>query len=122
MSFTITYADDTAVSLVTLGNANILIIGPNGFSQLATLSSTDATSDSPTIHATYTISAPAGGWPLTANGTYTSRLQSQQVSDSNGNFMTTQSLGTFTINVAHPAIDLGPSGSKGLKKTSAGQL
>ncbi len=85
--FGVTYDDNVAVMASTLGNGNILVTGPNGYSHLATLVSTGL-SNGPQIVAQYSIPAPA------AAGTYTFTMQASQVTDTSGSPVATGSLGT----------------------------
>jgi parallel beta-helix repeat protein len=98
-SFNVTYSDNVAVKAATLGNANILVTGPGGYSQLATLTSTGLSNGS-SIVATYSVPAPAGGWSSAVNGKYTITLEGSQVSDTSGNFAAAGTLGTFNVNIA----------------------
>jgi PA14 domain/FG-GAP-like repeat len=94
-SFQVVYKDGTAVKRSTIDGQDVLVTGPNKFSQLATLVSVSSDQDSSALTATYSISAPVGSWDVTTQGTYTIALQANQVSDSNGNFVAPGVLGTF---------------------------
>ncbi|MBW4613498.1 MAG: PQQ-dependent sugar dehydrogenase [Desmonostoc vinosum HA7617-LM4] len=99
-NFTVTYKDDTAVKVSTLDNSDVLVTGPNEFSQLAKLVSVDNSSNGNERTATYSINAPSGSWNSTKNGTYTINLQANQISDTSGNFAPAANLGTFLVNIA----------------------
>jgi hypothetical protein len=100
-NFTITYTDDVAVNAATLGNNNLLVTG-TGYSQTATLVSSGLT-NGPTIVATYSVPAPAGGWSTAANGFYAIGLQDSQVADTSGNFaLAVANLGSFSVNIPIP--------------------
>lgn len=99
-TFTVTFADNVAVSVASLGGKNILVTGPNGYSQLATFVSATPNSNSASITATYTAPAPTAGWTPAANGTYTVTLQSQQVSDTAGNITASAKVGTFAVAIS----------------------
>ena len=72
----------------TIDDNNVLVTGPNSFSQLATLVGTPvANADGSQAVATYRIDAPGGAWDSTNLGTYTATMQANQVSDSHGNFV-----------------------------------
>jgi len=77
-SFSVTFADDTDVDLSTLGNGNIVVTGPNGFSEAASLITVDRSSNSPSVTASYSLIPPGGSWNANANGTYTVSLQAGQ--------------------------------------------
>jgi hypothetical protein len=99
-TFQVVYADIAhVVNRSTLGNDDIRVTGPGGFSQLATLVSTVPPSgDALTITATYSITAPGGTWDASDNGTYTVSLEGA-VSDNAGNNATTGTLGTFVASI-----------------------
>jgi len=97
-TFTVTYSDNVAVSVATLDNTDLLVTGPNGFSQLATLVGKPA-KDGTKCKATYQITTPGGAWDAADNGTYTVSVQSDQVTDGVGNALAAGDLGTFAVNV-----------------------
>jgi hypothetical protein len=103
-TFNVTYADATAVNISTINgttiSSDVQVTGPNGFSQLAQLVSITPTTNSPTVTATYQISAPDGIWNWNDRGTYTATLTAGAVSDTLGNASTSNAtLGTFQNNV-----------------------
>ena len=99
-TFNVTYTDNEAVNVLTLGDGNVYVTGPNGYSQLATYLSVDnATSGTPRT-ATYQIAAPDGTWDSTDNGTYSLIVQSGQVGDTSENYMATTTFGSFNVNVS----------------------
>jgi hypothetical protein len=89
--FTITYTDNSEVDATSIGDNNILLTGPNGYSQAATLVSADPSGA--TVNAVYSVPA------LTTFGTYQANLASNQVQDISGNFVAAGSLGTFDLDV-----------------------
>jgi len=104
-SFSVTYADGTDVDLTTLGNGNIIVAGPNGFSEAASLISVDQSSNSPSVTASYSLIPPGGSWNANANGTYTISAQAGQVGDIAGNDMVAGALGTFSVSAFTPQSD-----------------
>jgi hypothetical protein len=94
-TFTVTFADNIAVNVATLGNSNILVTGPGGFSQLATFVSAAPNSNAASLVATYQLTTATA----LANGTYTIAIQANQVADTTGNPVAAGTLGTFTVNV-----------------------
>jgi glucose/arabinose dehydrogenase len=102
-TFTVTYNDNVAVNSSTLDSTDLLITGPNSYSQLATfISATPSTNGSP-LTATYRINPPAGAWDANETGTYTVALQGNQVSDTSNNAVVATTLGTFQVNVSTSA-------------------
>jgi hypothetical protein len=94
-SFQVVYKDGTAVTRSTIDGQDVLVTGPNKFSQLAILVSVSSDQDGSALTATYSVTAPIGAWDAPTQGTYTIALQTNQVSDSNGNFAASGVLGTF---------------------------
>jgi hypothetical protein len=115
--FTVTYTDISNVNAAALSNSNIIVSTPgNTYSAAATLVSTGVT-NSPTIVATYSVPAPAGGWSSSSNGTYSVNLQSKQIDDIFGNFTSAAVLGTFSVSI--PAAGSGAlSGSQAAAASS----
>lgn len=101
-SFTVDYSDNVGIDAFSLDNNDIVVTGPNGFSQAATLVSTTNGGTS----ATYQIITPGGDWDFADNGIYEVFLAANQVSDTSGNFALDGSLGTFSVNIPQP----GPNG------------
>ena len=98
-TFAVTYTDpDGSLLSSTIGSNDILVTGPNGFSQLAALVSLDPPGDSSTRTATYRITAPGTAWTQADAGTYTATMKSQQVGDNSGNYVASGALGAFTVN------------------------
>jgi PA14 domain/FG-GAP-like repeat len=94
-TITVVYSDETAIQRSSIDGKDILVTGPNDFSQLASLISVSKPQDGSPLTATYSITAPGGIWDATDAGTYTITLQPNQVSDPNGNFLAAGRLGTF---------------------------
>jgi hypothetical protein len=84
-TFTVTYTGigGFLVDRSTIDSNDILVTGPNAFSQVATLVGTaPASGNATTITATYSIVPPGGAWNgLTGDGTYTFNMQPNQVFD-----------------------------------------
>jgi len=99
-TFKVTYTDDTAVLASSLGNGNIQIVGPRGFSQLAKfVSRTPATGNPASVTVTYKFTPPGGKWAKTGNGTYTLKLLAGQVKDTLKHAMPAATLGQFVVNI-----------------------
>lgn len=103
LSIEVQYNDLSFIDVSTLGNGNVRVTGPNGYSALCTYVSVVPTSNSATNTATYTVAPPSGSWDNADNGTYTVTLQANQVSDTLGNsHPSTVTLGTFQVNIPVP--------------------
>lgn len=87
--FTVTYTDNNAnIDATTIDNNNILVTGPNGYSEPATLVSTGLTNAS-TVAATYSVP------DITDAGTYQVNMGSSQVEDVNSTPVPAGNIGTF---------------------------
>ena len=102
--FSVTYHDDRALDIHSIDSNDILVTGPNGFQQQATLVSHEATGSNDT--ATYQITASQGSWAAVNNGTYQLQLQPNQVSDIDGIFAGTGLVGSFQIEITNPYSNL----------------
>jgi hypothetical protein len=97
--FTVIYSDNNAINVASLDSGDVQVTGPNGYSQLATLVSVNDPSNGTPRIATYRIVAPGGTWDSADSGTYSVSVQSNQVSDGEGNFVGATSLGNFLANI-----------------------
>ena len=97
-AFTITYSDNVAVNAATIPPATVTVTGPNGFSEQATLTSTNL-SNGATVVASYTIPAPSGGFTHDLNGVYTVSVSPNSVADTSGNLLAGGPVGMFAINI-----------------------
>jgi subtilisin-like proprotein convertase family protein len=120
-TFAITYSDNTAIDVSTLGNDDIRITGPSGFSQLATLVSVDVPGNGTPRTATYTITAPGGNWGNEDNGSYSIIVEPNSVFDEVGLSVPDGTIGTFTVTVPFVAVvtNLNDSGPGSLRDAIA---
>jgi hypothetical protein len=84
-SCSVTYTDNTAVRLASLGPADLVVTGPNGYSNLVEFVGADLPTDGSPLTATYSIPAPAGTWDEADNGTYSVVLLENEVEDTYNN-------------------------------------
>ena len=106
-AFTVTYADNVAVDVTDLDNLDIRVTGSgssSGFNQLASFVSVTPTGSGTPRTATYQITGPGGSWDLADNGSYSAVMQSNQVSDTNNNFVASGLLGSFSVNIPIPGV------------------
>jgi hypothetical protein len=96
-TFTVTYTDNIAIDVATLGNANIKVTGPGGYSVLATFVSVNKTNNGTSRTVTYKIVPPGGSWDKLDNGTYTVAVQTNSVKDTKGNAVAAGNIGTFIV-------------------------
>ena len=99
--FNVIYADNTGIKGDTIDNQDILVTGPNQFSQFAKLvSSSDK--DGKSLTAIYSIDASGGVWNENSSGLYQITLQGNQISDGDNNFISSNVLGSFFVDFAPP--------------------
>ena len=58
-TITVEYTDDVAIQAASISTGDIVVNGPNGYSQIATLQTVSSTLDAARITAKYTVTAPA---------------------------------------------------------------
>ncbi len=107
MPILVTYVDRDGVDVSTLGTGDIRVVGPNGYSQIATFISVNNQGDGSPRFANYTVPAPNGNWNSDANGTYTIQYVANEVADVGGNFNEAANIGSFLVDVAP---NIGPDG------------
>ena len=59
-SLSVTYTDDTAIKVSTLGDGDLYVTGPNGYSNLVTFVGVDNAMDGTPRIASYSVAAPGG--------------------------------------------------------------
>ena len=96
-TFTITYTDDVALNPASINSAQVTVTGSGGLTLPVSLVGTSGSGAS--ITATYQVSAPGGDWTTVPNGTFVISLAGGQVSDTSGNTIPAESLGTFQVTV-----------------------
>lgn len=101
--FTVSYSDNVAISVATLGTGDVRVTGPGGYDQLATFVSVDiATNGTPRL-ATYSVSPAGGGtWTATQNGTYSVAMVGAQVLDTENAAVPAGVLGQFQVAIPVP--------------------
>ena len=96
-TFTVRYADSSGINLASLGDTNVLVTGPNAFSEPAHLLRVSRRSRGTVDLATYRVSAPTGRWSRDNIGTYVISLQPAQITDAGGQPATGGILGNFAV-------------------------
>jgi hypothetical protein len=100
--FAVTYTDDLAIDAGTLGDDDVVVTGPGGYSRTGELVTVDLPGGGTPRVATYRIAAPAGSWSFADNGAYTVAMRGGSVADTEGEFVPGGALGGFTCAV--PAV------------------
>ncbi|HEX4797532.1 MAG TPA: VCBS repeat-containing protein [Humisphaera sp.] len=111
--FNVTYTDDNQIDAATIGDTNLTVTGPNGFSEQPTLVSQNL-GNAASVTALYQITFP-GGLSTTDNGVYTVTSDADgsgniAVKDANGNSVAAGDIGTVTLNLTQiPPVLHGPN-------------
>ena len=95
LDFVVTYNDNDALNINSLGDGDVEITAPGGSPVAATFVSSVGSGQ--TVQATYRISAPGGTVNESTNGLYTIALRSGQVQDAAGNSAAAATLGQVTV-------------------------
>ncbi len=98
-TFMVMYTDNVAVNVSSIDGSDVVVSGPNGFSQAAELVSVDNSSSGTPRTATYRINAPGGNWDAADNGTYTVSMQNNQVSDMSNHYVQSGALSSFKVSI-----------------------
>ena len=96
-TISVIYADGIAVSVATIDANDIMVTGPNGYSQNADLVNVDDPNDGTPRTATYRVTASGSEWLQADNGTYQIAMVANQVSDTFGLFAVAGTLGSFDV-------------------------
>jgi uncharacterized delta-60 repeat protein len=102
----VTYSDDVAIDISTIGNNDISVVGPHGRLNVTGVT-LNQSANAPTVVATYTVAAPGGSWNSTDDGSYTVTLNPNKVRDTSGNPAASVS-GSFDVNIPVPVPDTTP--------------
>jgi hypothetical protein len=89
-----TFSHPSGINLATVGNDDVVVTGPNGFSQPMTLVKAKAKKKGTVVQAMYRLAAPGGTWDAADNGVYTAVLQAGAVTSNDNS--TTTAAGTLT--------------------------
>ena len=97
-SFSVNYLDDTGIDTSTVNDGEILVTGPNGFSQTATyMGNETSTMDGKGNSESYYITPGGGSWNTSNSGTYTVSIVGNKIKDTSGNYVPAGTLGTFHV-------------------------
>ncbi len=108
-TFSITFTDDFAVNVLTLGNWNLRVRGPGLFQQHATFVSVDVPTNGTPRRATYEITAPDEIWDAADSGIYEVWMTPLQVGDLDQNYARFGRLGTFAVTIDPSKVGVVPS-------------
>ena len=99
LAFAVTYSATNGglVSASTIGDHNIQVTGPDGFSQFANLVSVTPNGNGATLVAAYDVNAPSGTWGVANAGAYTVTLEPNEVSNTTSDYAPTAVLATYNV-------------------------
>jgi hypothetical protein len=98
-SFTVTFTDNSAVSVASLGASDLVVTGPNGYSNVVTFAGVDMSTDGSPRTATYSAPVPGAAWDPSDNGYYFITLRNGEVTDTLNNGTVQTVLGGFTVDI-----------------------
>ena len=96
-TFTVEFTDNSEVEYADIETGVIVVTGPNGYSEIATVDSVSPGVDAASLTATLTIPAAGGTWDAADIGTYTISVVGFTVSDLSNNFVAGGDVGTFQV-------------------------
>jgi hypothetical protein len=100
--FTLRFYDEEGINPTTIGSTDLIVNGPGGYSQFATLVQTgaqQATTAGTARTVRYQIAAPGGTWDAADSGPYTVTLRPNEVRDMSGAYLPTAVLGNVDVNI-----------------------
>lgn len=121
-TFDVTYSDDVAIDVSTLGANDLTVTGPNGFTTLATfVTVSNMTNGTPRV-ATYDFVPPGGSWDAADRGEYSVFVNSGQVFDTAINSVPAGRIGSFHVRIDNTLVvsnadDFGPGSLRGALDT-----
>jgi len=98
-SFQVIYHGSVPINASTIATGNLIVTGPAGYQQTATLASISPSHNSATIKANYSITGASGAFGSTDNGTYTVSLVAGSVMNTKGASAAAAIVGTFAVNI-----------------------
>jgi hypothetical protein len=101
-TFSVTYRDNLAVDMGTVGADDVSVTDANGNPLAVSLVPTPDATNTRVRTIRYKVRPPNGKWDAGANGTYFIKLNAGAVRDTTGNAATGGVLGSFTVNIAAP--------------------
>lgn len=98
-AFKVIYRDDSAIDVSDLGDNDLRILGPNGFTANARLTRTNSNTDGGKRIGYYTLDAPGARWDARDTGRYKVYVRAHSVSDDSSNFVAPTRIGSITVNI-----------------------
>ena len=115
--FLVTYSDTQGVNSLSFDNRDLRVTGPNGYIRYATVAGSESNADGTVRTVRYKIPTRGLAWDSADNGTYSVRLQGNQIFDILNNASDLRRLGSFTVNI--PPRGATPAGTEGSSTVGA---
>lgn len=96
------YSHPSGINLATVGDNDILVNGPNAFSQNMQLLKAKPKKKGTVVQATYRLAAPGGTWDSAENGVYNVLLQPGAITATDGTATTEGTITKFVVNAKPP--------------------
>jgi hypothetical protein len=101
----VTYSGRSAIDPNSIGNGDIRVTGPNGYSQLGTLTNTTNNGDG-TYTATYSVPARGGDWDSSDNAVYNVAVLGNRIHDVSNRFVSAGVLNSYTLWFNNPGVSM----------------
>ena len=106
-AFTISYSDDSAIAVSTIGTGDVTVTGPGGAVTVTGATVSPVGNGTPRT-ATYTVTPPGGTWNGSDNGVYNVSVNANQIGDEGSPqlFVAGGAIGSFTVSAINtpPAV------------------
>ena len=101
--FKINFQSQTGLNISSIRSAKVWVTGSNNYREEATHENFSSSDDSPvsSANATYSVKGPGGQWDHSANGFYQVTIETEKVTDEEGNAPNQPLLGDFKVQL-HP--------------------
>lgn len=96
-SCSVTFTDASGIRLASLDSGDLLVTGPNGYSNVVEFVGADLPLDGSPMTGTYSVPAPGEVWGAADNGTYKVTLLEGAVEDTQSNANPMMDLGGFEV-------------------------
>jgi PKD repeat protein len=100
---TVDISDTVGIGFGTIGDGDVRLTGPGGYSQPGVLSNLTVPATN-TVRVTYRFAAPGGTVGPEDNGSYTLLVEPNQVADTSGNFTAATVAGAFNVAIPPPGV------------------
>jgi len=99
--FQVKYIDlESRIDLVSLGNGDVRVSGPNGYQANAVLVGVNVSKTGKAAVGIYRLAPPGGQWDPADNGLYSVSVLPEQVRDEAGNYVVAGGIGSFEVNLS----------------------